>query len=107
SPINTDAGFALYQRKPTLAPAIAEANIDNSCAPCTLGIIKYSAISKIATVLTSPTTTGTESVVADKYANSVHVPAPAITGPMAKPSNPSVRFSALEAPTITKDPKMT
>ena len=29
-----------------------------------------------------------------------------ITGPMARPSKPSVRLTALDVPTITKTPKM-
>src|SRR5690625_5296279 len=107
SPMKTDAGFALYQRKPTLAPAIADATMAKSCAPSTLGIIRYLAISKVATVLISPTTTGMVKVVADRYASKVQVPAPAMTGPIASPSRPSVRFRALDAPTMTNEPKIT
>ena len=42
-----------------------------------------------------------ENAAADAYASTAKVPALVITGPIASPSSPSVRFTALDMPTIT------
>ena len=89
SPIKIFAGGALYQRKPKQAPTIDPQNTDASPTLAIQGICKYSE----KTVL--PTTQHIR--VKERATN--------ITGTVAKPSNPSVRLTAFEDPTIIKTAK--
>src|SRR6185437_8166842 len=68
------------------APTSAPQKIVSSPVPLTLRIRRYSAARKLPV----------------RYAITAKAP-PAVTiGPIASPSSPSVRFTALEAPTITR-----
>ena len=89
SPIKIFAGGALYQRKPKQDPTIEPQKIDNSPTSGIYCICKYS--EKIVL----PTT----------YEIRVNESATNITGTVANPSKPSVKFTALEAPIITNSPK--
>ena len=88
SPIKIFAGGALYQRKPKQDPTIEPQKIDNSPTSGIYCIWRYS--EKIV----FPTT----------YVIKVKENATSITGTVAKPSKPSVRFTAFEAPIITNKP---
>src|SRR4029453_8633114 len=71
---------------PRAAPTSAPQKIVSSPVPFTFRMRKYSAARKLP----------------GKYAITAKAP-PAVTlGPIARPSRPSVRFTAFEAPTITK-----
>ena len=85
SPMKIFAGGALYQRKPKHAPTIEPQKIDSSPTFGMYWICRYS--EKIV----FPTT----------YEISVKESATNITGTVAKPSSPSVKFTALDEPTIT------
>ena len=85
SPIKILAGGALYQRKPRQDPTIDPQKIESSP---TLGI--YCSC-KYSEKIVFPTT----------YDIKVNDRATNITGTVAKPSNPSVKFTALEDPIIT------
>ena len=88
SPINILAGGALYQRKPKQAPTTEPQKIDSSPTSGMYWICKYS--EKIVL----PTT----------YEINVNDRATNITGTVANPSRPSVKFTAFEAPIITNKP---
>ena len=88
SPIKIFAGGALYQRKPKQDPTIEPQKIDNSPTSGIYWICKYS--EKIVL----PTT----------YEIKVKERATNITGTVASPSKPSVKFTALDAPIITNSP---
>src|ERR1700688_1940072 len=85
SPINTSAGCALYHRNPIDDPTIAPQKIVNSPTCGIFGISRY--VANVACPLT--------------YVNMVSAPAAITVHPIASPSNPSVRFTALLDPTIT------
>ena len=89
SPINIFAGGALYQRNPKHAPTTDPQKIDSSPTSGMYWICKYS--EKIV----FPTT----------YEIRVNERATNITGTVANPSNPSVKFTAFDAPIITNKPK--
>src|SRR5579859_2059078 len=91
SPIKISAGCALYQRKPRLAPTIAPQKIVNSA---TCGMI---CSSRYYDNLACPLT----------YVSTVSAPAAITVQPIARPSNPSVRFTALVDPTSTTITKTT
>src|SRR5205823_2049320 len=82
------SGHALNQRKPSPAAASAPQNTASSPAPGTNGICRYSAILAWPAV----------------YANTPRVPPAIMTGPIARPSSPSVRLTAFAAPTMTSAP---
>ena len=85
SPIKIFAGGALYHKKPKQAPTIDPQKIESSPTSGIYWICKYS--EKIV----FPTT----------YEINVKESATNITGTVAKPSRPSVKFTALDAPIIT------
>ena len=89
SPIKIFAGGALYQRNPKQDPTTDPQKIDNSPTSGIYCICRYS--EKIV----FPTT----------YEINVNDNATNITGTVAKPSKPSVKFTALEAPIITNQTK--
>src|SRR6185436_11182667 len=82
--MNTFAGWQLNHRNPKPAPIIAAQKTVNSPAPTTCGICKYSA------ALAWP----------DKYVSTTNTNATISVQPIAKPSSPSVKFTAFELPTI-------
>src|SRR5271169_849999 len=90
SPMNTSAGCALYQRNPRDEPTSAPQKIVSSptCGRC--GISRYS--ENRAKLVT--------------YVKTVSAPAATTTQPIASPSSPSVRFTALEEPTMTNATKI-
>src|SRR5579864_5007345 len=89
SPMNTSAGCALYQRNPIDDPTIAPQKIVNSA---TWGIRCNSRyVAKVACPLT--------------YVSTVSAPAAITVQPIASPSRPSVRFTALLDPTMTSATK--
>ena len=86
-----EAGGALNQRKPRPAPIMAPHRTASSPVPgdeMELQIVR-------------------EYRVADDIREDAEVSAAIITGTMASPSRPSVRFTALPAPTMMKLPNMT
>src|SRR5271155_5846567 len=85
SPMKTSAGWALYQRNPIDDPTIAPQKIVNSPTCGMRGISRY--VAKVACPLT--------------YVSTVSAPAAITVQPIANPSSPSVRFTALLEPTIT------
>ena len=88
SPMKIFAGGALYQRKPKHAPTIDPQKIDSSPTSGIYCIWRYS--EKIV----FPTT----------YVIKVNERATNITGTVANPSSPSVKFTAFEAPIMTNNP---
>src|SRR4051794_18113414 len=92
SPMNTWAGWVLNHRKPMPAPPTAPQNTASSPAPGTGASPRYSAMWKL------------RSVVPAAYDSSRNVNEQMITGPMASPSRPSVRFGGLAAAISTKTP---
>ena len=89
SPIKIFAGGALYQRKPKQAPTTEPQKIESSPTSGIYCILRYSEN------IVFPTT----------YEIKVKERATNITGTVANPSSPSVKFTALEAPMITKRAK--
>ena len=90
SPIKIFAGCALNHKKPKHEPTKAEPNTANSPAPGIKNKFRYS--EKIL----FPT----------KYAIKARQVAVIITGTIANPSNPSVRFTPLDVPIITRKAKI-
>src|SRR4029450_8800119 len=90
SPMKIEAGGALNHRNPNPAPITAPHSTASSPVPGT----KWSCRESENTTL--PTTQANTPKQADAI----------ITGTMASPSSPSVRFTALPAPTMMKPPKM-
>ena len=88
SPIKIFAGGALYQRKPKQAPTTEPQKIESSPTSGIYCILRYSEN------IVFPTT----------YEIKVKERATNITGTVANPSSPSVKFTALEAPMITNNP---
>src|SRR5262252_6724227 len=88
SPMKTEAGGALNQRKPSPAPITAPHTTASSPVPGTKWSCRYSERTPL------PTT----------QAKMPKQPAAIITGTMASPSRPSVRFTALPAPTMMNAP---
>src|SRR5258705_1492968 len=99
SPMNTDAGYALYQRKPTPAPNSAAAKIASSAAPSMCATWRYIAIDS----LWPPAPISWVSTPA-MYAKIMNVAAFMIVGPIASPSSQSVRMTALAAPPTSTAP---
>src|SRR5262249_23120196 len=91
SPMKTEAGGALNQRKPHPAPITAPPPTASSPVPATKWSCRYSERTPL------PTT----------QANTPKHPVAIITGTIASPSRPSVRFTALPAPTMMNAPNMT
>src|SRR5580700_1879922 len=89
SPMNTSAGCALYHKNPIDDPTIAPQKIVNSPTCGIFGISRY--VAKVACPLT--------------YVSTVSAPAAITVQPMASPSKPSVRFTALLDPTMTSATK--
>ncbi len=75
----------MYHRNPRHAPTIAPHRIASSSAPTTCGISRYFA--------QSDAPTATASSMNEKLTIAVH--------PLASPSSPSVKFTALLVPAIT------
>src|SRR4029079_5504753 len=90
SPMNTWAGWVLNQRKPMPAPPIAPQNTASSPAPGTWGMPRYWAMLK------------SRSVVPAAYESSRKVNEQMMTGPMARPSRPSVKLTAFDSDISTK-----
>ena len=88
SPINTWAGYVLYQRNPIPEPMRAPQKTINSPESGRWGKYKYSAI-KLFPIA---------------YAIKPSAPPIKTDGKIANPSNPSVRFTAFEDPTKTNVP---
>ena len=88
SPINTWAGYVLYQRNPIPEPMRAPQKTINSPESGRWGKYKYSAI-KLFPIA---------------YAIKPSAPPIKTEGKIANPSNPSVRFTAFEDPTRTNVP---
>ena len=88
SPIKILAGGALYQRKPRQDPTIAPQKIAASPTSGIYWIWRYSENIVFPTI----------------YEIKVNESATSITGTVANPSSPSVRFTALDAPMITNIP---
>src|SRR5438046_2670479 len=86
SPMNTWAGWALNQRNPSDAPASAPQNTVSSPAPGR----KYT-----PTYLVQSNRPNT-------YAKIANAPAAIAVSPVARPSSPSVRFTAFELPVTTR-----
>src|SRR6266404_7780049 len=84
SPMKTCAGWQLNQRNPRPAPIIAEQKTVNSPAPATYGICKYPAARALPA----------------RYVKTTKTTATINVQPIAKPSRPSVKLTALELPTI-------
>src|SRR5690348_14526350 len=91
SPMKIEAGGALNQRNPSPAPSTAPHSTASSPVPATYLICRYS----------ENTALPARYEIRPKLAEAI------ITGTMASPSRPSVRLTALPAPTITKAPKIT
>src|ERR1700691_3870778 len=85
SPMNTSAGCALYHKNPIAEPTIAPQKIVSSPTCGMRGISRY--VANVACALT--------------YVSTVSAPAAITVQPIASPSSPSVRFTALLEPTIT------
>src|ERR1700755_914583 len=92
SPMNTWAGWVLNHRNPIPAPPMAPQNTASSPAPGTCAIPRYPAMLKL------------RSVVPAAYASSRKVNDEMITGPIASPSSPSVRLTALDVATSVNSP---
>ena len=88
SPINIFAGGALYQRNPKHAPTSDPQKIASSPTSGIYCIWRYSENIVFPTI----------------YEIKVNESATSITGTVANPSSPSVRFTALDAPMITNIP---
>src|SRR6476659_498672 len=88
SPMKIDAGGALNQRKPSPAPITAPHTTANSPVPGTKCSCRYSERTPL------PTT----------QANTPKQPVAIMTGTIANPSRPSVKFTALPAPTMMNAP---
>src|SRR3546814_20545787 len=84
--MNTCAGYALNQRKPRPAPAIAVQKIASSPMPAMYGMLRY--VANFALPLA--------------YAKIASAEATSTVGMIAKPSRPSVRLTALLLPTMTR-----
>ena len=91
SPMKILAGGALYHRKPAPPPIMAAQKMASSPAPGTWWICRYWAKTKLPA----------------RYEITPKAPAAIITGTVARPSRPSVRFTALEKPTMVKAAKAT
>src|SRR5437870_4064548 len=90
SPINTCAGWQLNHRNPRPAPIMAAQKTVNSPAPTTCGTCRYSATFALP-----------ETYVSTRNTNeTINVQ------PIARPSSPSVRLTALELPTMVNDVNM-
>src|SRR6187401_2414876 len=87
SPMKTFAGYALNQRKPSPAPAIDEQNTTISPAPGVCGNSRYLEYTALEAT----------------YANKPSALPTITVGMIARPSAPSVRLTALLAPTITQN----
>src|SRR5580704_17814183 len=85
SPMNISAGCALYQRNPNDAPTSEPQKITRSPAAGIFWISKYSAYRALL----------------ERYVSTVNAAEETSTHPIARPSSPSVRFTALDVPTIT------
>src|SRR6476646_2810256 len=85
SPIQIPAGWALYQRNPMLDPTMAP---QKTVTSATCGIFCSSRYSEKTTCPL-------------RYVRIVRAPAAITVQPIAKPSSPSVRFTALLEPTST------
>src|ERR1700726_928041 len=85
SPMNISAGCALYQRNPNDAPTSEPQKITRSPAAGIFWISKYSAYRALL----------------ERYVSTVNAAEETSTHPIARPSSPSVRFTAFEQPTIT------
>src|SRR3569832_1853596 len=85
SPMNTWAGWVLNHRNPMPAPPMAPQNTASSPAPCTGATPRYWAMLQ------------SRSVVPAAYDNSRNVNEQMMTGPMASPTKPSVRLTALDS----------
>src|ERR1700738_4613100 len=83
SPMNTCAGYALYQRNASPAPASAPQNMSNSPAPGMYGMNRYLEYNALPV----------------RYAISPSADPTITVGMIANPSRPSVRFTALQVPT--------
>ena len=83
SPMNISAGYELNHRKPNPAPTRDAANIATSPEPSMYGMSKYSEI------LTLPCT----------YPKITNADAMSMHGRIARPSKPSVKFTAFDDPT--------
>src|SRR5216117_3128115 len=81
SPMKMSAGYELYQRNPSDAPTSAPQNTVNSPAPEKCVSSRYSASTRL------PTT----------YARAVYAVAAIAKMLIAKPSSPSVRFTAFDS----------
>ena len=88
SPINIFAGGALYHKKPKQEPTIDPQKIDTLPH---LGYIEFVDIQK-------------KLYYQPRKKLSVNESATNITGTVAKPSSPSVKFTAFDAPIITNKP---
>src|SRR5881394_1765250 len=82
SPMNICAGWQLNQRNPRPAPIIAAQKTVNSPAPLTNGTCRYSANLKLPAI----------------YVNTRNTAATINVQPIARPSRPSVKFTAFELP---------
>src|SRR5579871_5049522 len=91
SPIKISAGCALYQRNPILEPTMAP---QKTVSSATCGIFCSSRYSE-------------NTACPLKYVRIVSAPAAITVQPMARPSSPSVRFTALLDPTSTSITKST
>src|SRR6185503_5865292 len=90
SPIKTSAGGELYQRKPKLAPTIEPQNIVNS-APAGLCVMSKRSAHRASL---------------ERYVNPVSAAIAMNVTLVAKPSNPSVRFTAFDEPKSMKTMKI-
>src|SRR5271157_3253671 len=90
SPMKISAGCALYQRNPKLAPVIDPQKMVSSEVCGLRASCRYSA----------------SCACPPAYVNAVSAPAAITIRPMARPSNPSVRFTALDMNTTTSATKM-
>src|SRR5580698_6944505 len=98
SPMNTCAGYALYQRKPMPVPNSAAQKIASSSTPWMCATCRYCAI------VTSWPFAMSVVLTPAMYANTRNVPAFMIDGPIASPSSPSVKLTAFAVPTTTTVP---
>src|ERR1039458_8338995 len=90
SPMKISAGCALYQRNPTLAPVIDPQKTVSSEVCGLRASCRYSA----------------SCACPPAYVSAVSAPAAITIRPMARPSSPSVRFTALDEKTTTSATKM-
>ena len=86
SPIKIWAGYVLNHKKPIPAPIMAPQRTSSSPVPSIYGMYKYSEAIKFPA----------DHAIKPKAAVTI------ITGKIASPSNPSVRFTAFELPTSIK-----